>query len=84
MRAARSPDRTQTTAGAILIGAPIAPAQHRRGANQTRPQTERDRFGDLVDIVANSRMSQNALSPPLRTCPTTPDRRHAADDANVA
>lgn len=30
------------------------------------------RFGDLVDLVVNSRISQNALSPPLWTCPQTP------------
>ena len=35
MRAARSPDRTQTTAGPISHQRPIAPTQPGRGANQT-------------------------------------------------
>jgi len=41
------------------------------------------RVGDLLVIVANSRMSQNALSPPLWTCPTTPARGHAPCPAAI-
>src|ERR1700704_3776229 len=46
MRAARSPDRTQTTAGAISHRRPDRTySKHRRGANQTADRA-RDRFGD--------------------------------------
>ena len=58
MRAARSPDRTQTTAGALLIGAPIAPTHHGRGANQTADRA-RDRFGVSLPPLSSERVPQN-------------------------
>ena len=42
MRATRSPDRTQTTAGATSHRRPIAPTHHRRGANQTADRAATD------------------------------------------
>jgi hypothetical protein len=68
MRAARSPDRTQTIVGVIFIGAPIAPPQHRRGANQTADRA-RDRFGDLVVADGRRRCLRTRGTTLLRRCP---------------
>ncbi len=66
MRAARSPDRTETTAGAFLFGALIALTQH-RDAHQTADRA-RDRFGVLVAAALGRSASEHRWheSGPLR------------------